>query len=67
LQKYGPGSPEMTAEYEAIDKVTCDLIDFLEKREIEVLVLSEYGISKVSKSIHLNRIFRKKRVDSSET
>ena len=42
------------------DKVTCDLIDFLEKREIEVLALSEYGISKVSKSIHLNRVFRKK-------
>ena len=60
LQKYGPGSPEMLIEYEAIDKVTCDLIDFLEKREIEVLALSEYGISKVSKSIHLNRVFRKK-------
>lgn len=60
LQKFGPGAPEMAAEYEAIDEVTCDLIDFLEGRDVEVLVLSEYGISKVSKPIHLNRIFREK-------
>ena len=60
LQKYGPGAPEMTAEYESIDKVTCELIDFLEKRGIEVLVLSEYGISRVSRPVHLNRIFRKR-------
>jgi predicted AlkP superfamily pyrophosphatase or phosphodiesterase len=60
LQKYGPGSPEMAAEYDAIDRLTCDLIDFLEKRGIEVLVLSEYGISRVSRPVHLNRIFRKK-------
>ncbi len=60
LQKFGPDAPEMAAEYGAIDKVTCDLIEFLEGRGIEILVLSEYGISKVSKPIHLNRIFREK-------
>ncbi|MDG2400249.1 MAG: alkaline phosphatase family protein [Akkermansiaceae bacterium] len=60
LQKYGPGAPEMIAEYKAIDEVTCDLIDFFENRGVEVLVLSEYGISKVSKPVHLNRIFREK-------
>ena len=60
LQRFGPGAPEMVAEYEAIDRVTCDLIEFFEGREIEVLVLSEYGISKVSKPIHLNQVFRKK-------
>lgn len=60
LQKFGPGAPEMDAEYQAIDEVTCDLIEFLEGRGVEVLVLSEYGISKVSKVIHLNRIFREK-------
>ena len=60
LQKFGPGAPEMAAEYEAIDQVTCDLIEELEAAGVEVLVLSEYGISKVSKAIHLNRIFREK-------
>lgn len=60
LQKYGPGAPEMAAEYEAIDLLTCDLINFFENREVEVLVLSEYGISRVSKPVHLNRIFRER-------
>ncbi|MDB4257825.1 alkaline phosphatase family protein [bacterium] len=60
LQKFGPGAPEMAAEYSAIDDVTCDLIDFLESQGVEVLVLSEYGISKVSKAVHLNRVFREK-------
>jgi len=60
LQKFGPGAAEMVAEYAAIDEVTCDLIAFLEKRGVEVLVLSEYGISKVSKAVHLNRVFREK-------
>ena len=60
LQKFGPDAPEMDAEYVAIDEVTCDLIDELEGNGVEVLVLSEYGISKVSKAIHLNRIFREK-------
>jgi len=60
LQKFGPDTPEMDAEYSAIDEVTCDLIDELEGNGVEVLVLSEYGISKVSKAIHLNRIFREK-------
>lgn len=60
LQKYGPGAPEMIPEYAAIDEVTVDLITFFEQREIEVLVLSEYGISEVSQAIHLNRLFREK-------
>lgn len=60
LQKFGPDTPEMVAEYSAIDEVTCDLIDELEGNGVEVLALSEYGISKVSKAIHLNRIFREK-------
>ncbi len=60
LQKFGPGAAEMAAEYAAIDAVTCDLIEFLEGRGVAVLVLSEYGISKVSKPVHLNRIFREK-------
>ena len=60
LQKFGPGADEMAAEYAAIDEVTCDLIEFLEGRGVEVLVLSEYGISRVSQPIHLNRVFREK-------
>lgn len=60
LQRWGPGSPEMEAEYEAIDGLTDELISFFTKRNVEVVLLSEYGISKVSRPIHLNRIFREK-------
>ena len=58
LQKFGPGAPEIAPELEAIDKVAGELIDFLESRGVKVLVVSEYGISKVTRPIHLNRLFR---------
>ena len=37
-----------------------DLLGFFQEREVEVVLLSEYGISKVSRAIHLNREFRKR-------
>ncbi len=60
LQKYGPGAPEMVAELRGVDEVLRDLVEFYEARGIKVALLSEYGISKVSRPIHLNRIFREK-------
>ncbi len=60
LQKWGPGAAEMGGEIEKIDAVVGDLIAFYEARGIEVVLLSEYGISKVDQPIHLNRIFREK-------
>jgi len=58
LQKFGPGAPEIAPELEAIDRVAGELIDFLESRGVKVMVVSEYGISKVTRPIHLNRLFR---------
>ena len=60
LQKFGPGAGEMDAEYAAIDRVAGDLIADFEGRGIEVVVLSEYGISPVSEPVHLNRLFRRR-------
>jgi len=60
LQKWGPNAPAMKAELAAIDEVTGDLIDYYEHRGIQVILLSEYGISEVSKPVHLNRLFREK-------
>ena len=37
-----------------------DLIRFFEERSVQVILLSEYGISDVDRPIHLNRIFREK-------
>ena len=37
-----------------------DLIRFFEERSVQVILLSEYGISDVDRPIHLNRVFREK-------
>jgi predicted AlkP superfamily pyrophosphatase or phosphodiesterase len=58
LQKLGPHHPEIPSHLQAIDTVVGDLIDFFEARSIRVLILSEYGISPVSRAIHPNRLFR---------
>ena len=60
LQRWGPDAPEMGAEFEAIDRLVDELISFFVKRGVEVILLSEYGISKVRKPVHLNRVFRDK-------
>lgn len=60
LQKDGPGAANIPAELAEIDRVAGDLIDFFEARGVKVLALSEYGISPVSRPVHLNRIFRAK-------
>ena len=60
LQQYGPDAAEVIPELKAIDEVVGELIDFYRQRDVEVILLSEYGISKVDKAIHLNREFRKR-------
>ncbi|MDP3850189.1 MAG: alkaline phosphatase family protein [Luteolibacter sp.] len=60
LQKHGPLAPNIPAELGKIDRVASDLIAFYESRGTCVLVLSEYGISPVSRPVHLNRLFREK-------
>ncbi|MES2474653.1 MAG: nucleotide pyrophosphatase/phosphodiesterase family protein [Verrucomicrobiota bacterium] len=60
LQKDGPLAPNIPAECRKIDAIATDLIRFYESRGVRVLVLSEYGISPVSRPIHLNRLFREK-------
>ena len=58
LQKFGPGAPEMSAELAAIDRVAGDLLDWFESRGVRVMVVSEYGISRVTWPVYLNRLFR---------
>ncbi|MGH7869892.1 MAG: alkaline phosphatase family protein, partial [Candidatus Dormibacteraceae bacterium] len=42
-----------------IDRIVGNLIDFFENRQVQVVLLSEYGISAADTPIHLNRLFRK--------
>ncbi|MGB0774394.1 MAG: alkaline phosphatase family protein [Akkermansiaceae bacterium] len=60
LQQYGPNSPKIAPELEAIDAIVGDLIDHFSQRGVAVILLSEYGISEVNQAIHLNREFRKR-------
>jgi len=60
LQKVGPNDPSIPNEVAAIDRVVADLVREYESRGVRVLIVSEYGISPVSKPVHLNRVFRGK-------
>lgn len=60
LQRLGPNDPKMAADYREIDRVAGGLIDFYAKRGVRSVVLSEYGITAVKRSIALNRVFRTK-------
>src|SRR5436190_2748605 len=58
LQKLGPNHPSIAADLEQLDALVADLINFLKEREIQIAIVSEYGITAVDRPIHLNRIFR---------
>lgn len=60
LQRLGPGDPRLADDCRAIDRVAGGLIDFYHKKGVRTIILSEYGITTVRRSIALNRIFRAK-------
>lgn len=60
LQRLGPENPAISEDLRAIDEVVKELVTYLEKRGVKVLLLSEYGITQVDRPIHINRVFRKK-------
>jgi predicted AlkP superfamily pyrophosphatase or phosphodiesterase len=53
-------NPAVHRDLEQIDAIAADLISFFQSRSVQVLVLSEYGITNVDRPIHLNRLFREK-------
>ncbi len=58
LQRLGPKDPGIAADCRAIDRVAGDLMDFYARQNVKTIVLSEYGITAVTRSIALNRVFR---------
>jgi predicted AlkP superfamily pyrophosphatase or phosphodiesterase len=58
LQRFGPDDPRIRASLRAIDGVCAELIEHVERAGAHVLVLSEYGITSVSRPVHVNRILR---------
>lgn len=60
LQQVGINFEKIGKHLNEIDEICRDLVTFYENKGAKVILLSEYGISDVSKPIHLNRLFRKK-------
>jgi predicted AlkP superfamily pyrophosphatase or phosphodiesterase len=52
-------NPVIIPDLRAIDVIVGNLIDFFGKRDVQVVLLSEYGITNVDTPVHLNRLFRK--------
>src|SRR5699024_3819679 len=60
FQRVGPDDPSISKNLREIDGVCKDLITFYEERDTDVIVLSEYGITRASKPVSLNRTLRRK-------
>lgn len=59
LQRWGPSDPRIEKDLGEIDEIVGDLLGFYERRGVRVALLSEYGITSVSRPVALNRVFRK--------
>jgi predicted AlkP superfamily pyrophosphatase or phosphodiesterase len=67
LQRHGPfnaaggyeTNPAVVPDLRQIDAIVGDLISFFDTRGVQIILLSEYGITNVSTPIHLNRLFRR--------
>lgn len=58
LQRRGPDAGASTADLRELDTVCGQLIDHFHAAGARVIILSEYGITAVSRPIHLNRMLR---------
>ncbi|MBU1431984.1 alkaline phosphatase family protein [Myxococcota bacterium] len=58
LQRFGPDGPEAIKATGEIDAVAGDLIEEARALGYEVVALSEYGITGVSRAVHINRALR---------
>ena len=58
LQRLGPEAGPIVTDLREIDGIVGDLIDFYENQGVQVILLSEYGITSVNRAIHVNRLLR---------
>ena len=58
LQRLGPDHPAVASSLREIDAVAGNLIADAERDGTRIIVLSEYGITPVSRPIHINRALR---------
>ena len=53
-------NPKIFRDLREIDAIVGDLIDYYNQRGVQIVLLSEYGITNVDTPVHLNRIFRER-------
>jgi predicted AlkP superfamily pyrophosphatase or phosphodiesterase len=58
LQRFGPNDPRISRALGEIDAVCGELFELARRKNLRVVVLSEYGITEVSGAIHVNRALR---------
>lgn len=58
LQKYGPNSPQADVAIREVDEVASRLIDLARETGRQVAVVSEYGMTDVTRPVFLNRELR---------
>ncbi len=58
LQRFGPHHPGIPAQVAAVDALCAPVIDQARALGAHVVVLSEYGITEVSRPVHVNRALR---------
>jgi predicted AlkP superfamily pyrophosphatase or phosphodiesterase len=59
LQRFGPDSPEAVRAAGEVDQVLTPLLDDAEASGATVVVLSEYGITRVTRPVDVNRALRR--------
>ena len=59
LQRLGPHDHRIGADLEAVDQVVGRLSDEARAKGIEVVILSEYGMTQVAGAIDINRVLRR--------
>ncbi len=58
LQRLGPDDPRIAEDIRAVDVEAGKIIDSARARGADVVVLSEYAITAVSRPVHINRVLR---------
>ncbi|MEO0723526.1 MAG: nucleotide pyrophosphatase/phosphodiesterase family protein [Bacteroidota bacterium] len=58
LQRFGSSDPVIQKDVQQIDTVLRELIDFYEDKGVDIMIVSEYGISDVDRAVPLNLILR---------
>lgn len=58
LQRLGPNDPAIATDLREVDAICGELIEDAERSGARILVLSEYGITPVSRPVHINRALR---------